>query len=296
MREAATTEASTTGAADVPATGHERSSAAAETPRRRPAIRWSALGRFARTVAPPLAFGALLLIAWDLWVRARDVKEYLVPAPAAVAAAFADDPMRFIDAARLSLAAALGGLLIASLAAFALAVLMAHSRPAERAVYPWALMLKVTPIVAVYPLFTIWFGFSIWPKMLIAALITFFPMLVNAVIGLRSVDAQALDFMRALDASRAQVFWKLRLPASLPYVFAALRISVPLSLIGAVVAEFLSGASGMGQLILIANGDFDTATLFAAVFVLALMGVFLTAAVSIVERRVLFWHESAREV
>ena len=247
-------------------------------------------------VAPPLAFGALLLIAWDLWVRARDVKEYLVPAPAAVAAAFADDPMRFIDAARLSLAAALGGLLIASLAAFALAVLMAHSRPAERAVYPWALMLKVTPIVAVYPLFTIWFGFSIWPKMLIAALITFFPMLVNAVIGLRSVDAQALDFMRALDASRAQVFWKLRLPASLPYVFAALRISVPLSLIGAVVAEFLSGASGMGQLILIANGDFDTATLFAAVFVLALMGVFLTAAVSIVERRVLFWHESAREV
>src|SRR5690606_13577736 len=159
-----------------------------------------------------------------------------------------------------------------------------------------ALMLKVTPIVAIYPLFTIWFGFGIWPKMLIAALITFFPMLVNAVIGLRSVDPQAYDFLRSLDASRWQVFWRLRLPSSLPYVFAALRISVPLSLIGAVVAEFLSGTSGMGQLILIANGDFDTPALFGAVVVLAALGVTLTGAVSYLERRVLTWRESSRGV
>jgi NitT/TauT family transport system permease protein len=132
--------------------------------------------------------------------------------------------------------------------------------------------------------------------MLVAALITFFPMLVNSVVGLRTVDPSALDFMRALDASRWQIFRRLRLPSSLPYVFAALRISVPLSLIGAVVAEFLSGTSGMGQLILIANGDFDTATLFGAVVVLAGLGVALTAIVSYVERRVLFWHESSMGV
>jgi NitT/TauT family transport system permease protein len=210
-----------------------------------------------------------------------------------VAQALADEPMRYVDAARLSLTAALGGLLVASAIAFTLAVVMAHSRPLERALYPPALMIKVTPIVAVYPLFTIWFGFGIWPKMLIAALITFFPMLVNAVVGLRSIDPSALDFMRALDASRWQIFWRLRLPSSLPYVFAALRISVPLSLIGAVVAEFLSGSSGMGQLILIANGDFDTPALFGAVVVLAVLGVSLTALVSYLERRVLFWHESS---
>mgnify|MGYP003346238808 CR=1 FL=1 len=134
------------------------------------------------------------------------------------------------------------------------------------------------------------------PRMLIAALITFFPMLVNAVTGLRSVEPAALDFMRALHASRTQVFWHLRLPSSLPYLFAAFRISVPLSLIGAVVAEFLSGASGMGQLILVANGDFDTPSLFGAVVVLAALGVFLTASISYVERRVLEWHESYRGV
>ncbi|MQA00282.1 MAG: ABC transporter permease subunit [Dehalococcoidia bacterium] len=252
--------------------------------------RWLGLG-----FAPGLA-AVVLLAAWEVWVRARDVQEYLLPPPSAVAQALADEPMRYIDASRLSLTAAMGGLLIASAGAFALAVVMAHSRPLERALYPPALMLKVTPIVAIYPLFTIWFGFGIWPKMLIAALITFFPMLVNAVIGLRSVDPQAYDFMRSLDASRWQVFWRLRLPSSLPYVFAALRISVPLSLIGAVVAEFLSGTSGMGQLILIANGDFDTPALFGAVVVLAALGVTLTGAVSYLERRVLTWHESSRGV
>jgi NitT/TauT family transport system permease protein len=246
-------------------------------------------------LVPPIVL-ALLLGAWEVAVRGLEVQSYLLPPPSAVARALLEEPGRFAGAAALSLQAALGGLFIATVTAFALAAVMAHSRPLERALYPPALLLKVTPIVAVYPLFTIWFGFGIWPKMLIAALITFFPTLVNAVVGLRSVDPSALDFMRALHASTWQVFWRLRLPSSLPYVFAALRISVPLSLIGAVVAEFLSGASGMGQVILIANGDFDTPVLFGAVFVLGALGVSLTAIVSYLERRVLSWHESSRGV
>ena len=141
----------------------------------------------------------------------------------------------------------------------------------------------------------IWFGFGVWPRVVVAALITFFPMLVNAIVGLRAVDTSALDVLRVLDASKAQVFWKLRLPSSLPYVFAALRISVPLSLIGAVVAEFLSGAGGMGQLILIANGEFETDVLFAAVFVLAGAGIGITAIVSYVESRVLGWTQAERQ-
>ncbi len=244
----------------------------------------------------PVAFAALLLVGWETWVRARDIREYLLPAPSAILDAFRDDPSRYLEASVDTLYAAVGGLVIASAAAFGLAVLMAHSRTLERALYPPALLIKVTPIVAVAPLFTIWFGFSIFPNMLIAALITFFPILVNAIVGLRSVDRTALDFLSSLDASRWQVLWHLRLPSSLPYVFAALRISVPLALIGAVVAEFLSGTSGMGQLILIANGDLDTPTLFAAIFVLAVIGVVLTAIVSYIERRVLFWHDSVSGV
>ncbi|MDA0351542.1 MAG: ABC transporter permease [Chloroflexi bacterium] len=250
------------------------------------------LRRSLAVALPPLVALVVLVIAWEFWVRERQIAEYLVPRPSAVFEALRDDPGRFATAARESLAAALGGLLVASLGAFALAVVMAHSRLLERALYPPALMIKVTPIVAVYPLFAIWFGFGIGPKIAIAALIAFFPMLVNALIGLRAVDPAALDFMRALDASRWRVLWSLRLPSALPYVFAALRISVPLSLIGAVVAEFLSGSSGMGQLILIANGDFDTPVLFGAIVVLSTLGVILTALVAYIERRVLFWHAS----
>jgi NitT/TauT family transport system permease protein len=243
-------------------------------------------------VLPPLGVIALLLAGWEAWVRVRDIRSYLLPPPSDVFRALADEPTRYLSALGDSLLAAMGGLILASLIAFSLAVVMAHSRTLERALYPPALLVKVTPIVAVYPLLVIWFGFGLWPRIAVAALITFFPMLVNAVVGLRTVDTRALDVMRVLHASKAQVFWRLRLPSSLPYVFAALRISVPLSLIGAVVAEFLSGSAGMGQLILIANGDFDTAALFGAVFVLAAAGIGLTAIVSYVEARVLSWHEN----
>jgi NitT/TauT family transport system permease protein len=247
------------------------------------------------TVAPPLLAIVAAVAAWETWVRVRDVPEYLVPAPSAVAGAFTADPSRFLDAGWTSLTEALGGLAIGAGAAFLLAVVMAHSRPLERALYPLALLVKVTPIIAVAPLFIIWFGFGVWPKLLVAALITFFPMLVNAVIGLRSVDPAAHDFMRALHASRWQVFWRLRLPASLPYVLAALRISVPLSLIGAVIAEWIAGDGGIGQVILIANGRFDTPALFAAVVVLAAIAVLLTATLALFERRLLFWHESSTD-
>lgn len=244
------------------------------------------------TVLPPLVALGLILALWEAYVRVAGVKGYLLPPPSDVFRALADDPGRYASAAGTSLVAALGGLVVASAIAFGLAVLMAHSKLLERALYPPALLVKVTPIVALYPLLAIWFGFGIGPKVAIAALITFFPMLVNAVVGLRSVDPQALDALHVLAASRWEVFRRLRFPSSLPYVFAALRISVPLSLVGAVVAEFLSGSSGMGQLILIANGAFDTPALFGAVFVLATLGVSLTGLVGYVERHVLDWHVS----
>ncbi|MGE0134367.1 MAG: ABC transporter permease [Dehalococcoidia bacterium] len=259
------------------------------TPLRRP----GALRALLTATLPPVFAVALALAAWSAWIRLRDVPEYLVPAPEAVARAFLDDPSRFLDAGRTSLVEALGGLALGSGGALLLAVAMAHSRPLERALYPLALLVKVTPVVAVAPLFIIWFGFGIWPKLLVAALITFFPMLVNAVTGLRDVDPAAHDFLRSLHASRWQVFWALRWPASLPYLFAALRISVPLALIGAVVAEWMSGDGGLGQVILIANGDFDTPALFAAVLVLAGLAVVLNGALALLERKVLFWHESS---
>jgi len=253
------------------------------------------LGRPLRAIVPPLIAFALIVLAWEAWVHLRDVRPYILPPPTAVAEALAAQPGRYLRALSASLVAALGGLALASVVAFVLAVVMAHSRALERALYPPALLVKVTPIIAIYPLLLIWFGFGMGPRVAVAALITFFPMLVNAVVGLRSVDPAAMDVLRVLNASRAAVFWKLRVPSSLPYVFAALRISVPLSLVGAVVAEFLSGSGGMGQLILIANGDFATDVLFGAAVVLAATGVVMTAILSYVEARVLAWTHAERQ-
>ena len=253
------------------------------------------LSAAARFGAPPLVVALIALVAWEAWIRIREVPEYLAPAPTAVADALLADPARFLGAGAVSLQHALGGLVLGAGSAFVVGVAMAHSRRLERALYPFALMVKVTPIVAVAPLLIIWLGFGDGPKYVVAGLITFFPMLVNAVVGLRSIDPAAHDFFRAMDASRWQVLLRLRLPASLPYVFAALRISVPLALIGAVVAEWMSADSGVGQLIVIAHGDYDTPALFGAIVVLAGIGIGLTGVLALIERRLLSWHESVRE-
>jgi NitT/TauT family transport system permease protein len=254
----------------------------------------AALRGGALLAAPALLIALVLVVAWEAWVRARDIPQYLAPTPSAVAETLIADPSRFLEAGAVSLQHALGGLLLGAGSAFLLGIAMAHSRLVERALYPYAIVVKVTPVVAVAPLLAIWLGFGDSPKYVVAGLITFFPMLVNAVTGLRAVDASALDYFRSMHASRWRVLWRLRLPASLPYVFAALRISIPLALIGAVVAEWMSADSGVGQVIVIAHGDFDTPALFGAILVLAAIGVGLTVAVALLERRMLFWHDSTR--
>ena len=175
------------------------------------------------------------------------------------------------------------------------ATLMAHSRVIERSLFPLAILVKVTPVVAIAPLFVIWFGFGPIPKVLIASLITFFPVLVNGVTGFRSVDRGALDFMRSLRATRKEVFLTLRVPSAMPYLFAAFRVSIPLSVIGAVVGEWFSADRGLGSVIIVAHSNLDMVTLFAAIFVLSFMGIVLTALVAVIERRALFWHESKYE-
>ena len=260
-----------------------------------PARGWALPSRreVALTVAPPLAAALLLVLVWELWIRVREVPLYLAPAPSRVIETLGEDPARFIEAGGVSAQHALGGLLLGAGSAFLLGVLMAHSRVIERSIYPFAILVKVTPIVAVAPLIVIWFGFGVWPKFIVAGLITFFPMLVNTITGLRSIDAATHDFFLALGASRWQVLWRLRLPSSLPYLFAGLRISIPLALIGAVIAEWIRADSGVGQMIVIAHGDFDTPTLFGAIVVLAVIGVALTASLALLERRFLFWHDSS---
>jgi NitT/TauT family transport system permease protein len=246
----------------------------------------------ARLGAPPVTVVALLILVWELWTRLSGVPVYIVPAPSVVFARLYAEFGYFAWHGGITLFEAFAGFMLGASVAFAGAAVMSHSRMLERSLFPLAVLIKVTPIVAIAPLFVIWFGFGTVPKIFIAALITFFPVLVNGLTGLRAVNPGALDFFRSMNASNRQVFLKLRLPSSLPYLFAAFRISIPLSVIGAVVGEWFTGNRGLGSVIIVAHNNLDMPTLFSAIIVLAVIGVSLTFLTTYVERRLLFWHES----
>ncbi len=245
-----------------------------------------------RILAPPVIALGALAVGWELWTRMADVPVYIVPGPLVVMERLLGDISYFAGHGVVTLLRAFVGFAVGLAVALTGAILMAHSRFLEKSLLPVAVLVKVTPIVAVAPLFVIWFGFGSLPIVLIAAMITFFPVLVNAVTGFRSVNPGALDFFRSLHASDRQIFFKLRAPSALPYLFAAFRIAVPLSVIGAVVGEFFSGGRGLGGVIFVAHHNLDMPTSFAAILVLASTGISITILTSIVERRVLFWHES----
>ena len=250
------------------------------------------LTRYVRRAFFPIITLTAVGVLWEVAVRVSGVAEYLVPTPSAVWSRLSGDLSYFLFHGLITLYESLGGFALGTLVAVIAAGVMAHSRLFERTVYPIALLIKVTPIVAIAPLFVIWFGFGSFPKMMIAALITFFPVMVNTFIGLRSVNPTTLDFFRLLDASDAQVLIKLRIPGALPFVFAAFRIAVPLSVIGAVVGEWFTGDRGLGSVIIVAHHNIDMPTLFSAIAVLACIGLGLTGITALIERRVLFWHDS----
>jgi NitT/TauT family transport system permease protein len=235
----------------------------------------------------------VVAIIWEIWIEVRDVPIYLVPAPSDVFAGLVEDPFLFVKEGVVTLTEAMAGFVLGSTVALAGAVLMAHSRVLERSLLPLAILVKVTPIVAIAPLFVIWFGFGMMPKILITALITFFPVLVNGITGFRSVDPGAMDFLRSINASRREIFLTLRLPSSMPYLFSAFRVSIPLAVIGAVVGEWFSADRGLGSVIIVAHSNLDMVTLFGAIVTLAIMGIGLTLAVSVAEKKALFWHESS---
>ena len=259
----------------------------------------AALGRGVRAVAPfvvpPLIAAGLALAAWEAYVEIADVSRFVLPRPSAVADALVDDLGGLAHEGLRTAWVALAGLGLGTAAALVLATVMAHSRPLERALLPIAIAVKVTPIVALAPLFVIWFGFGWQPKVAIAALITYFPVLINAIVGFRDVDPRTLDVFRGLAASRREVFWHLRLPAALPYLFAALKIAATLSLIGAVVAEFFAASQGgLGSVVAIENRELRLDRLFAAVIVLGILGVLFNTTIGLTERWLLGWHRSTR--
>lgn len=262
-------------------------SESAGSPRRRslPAV---LLARLA-AVLPTLLLLVAIVAAWEAVVRLARVPAYLVPAPSAIATRWLQDPAFFLVEGSISLAEALGGLLVGGGVAFLAGLAMARLVWLERGLLPLAIVLKMTPVVVLAPLFVLWFGFGPAPRVLIAALLTFFPVLIGVVTGLRAPPAAARDVLAALDAGALDELRLLRLPAALPHVFAAIKVSATLALLGAVIAEWVGGDRGLGRAILLANSNLDTTTTLAGVVTLAVIGIGLVGAVTLAERRAIFW-------
>jgi NitT/TauT family transport system permease protein len=248
-------------------------------------------------IAAPALIAVLLVAVWQGLVAWYDVPAYIVPSPSRVLRALVADRALLAESLGVTLGIALAALAIATVAGTLVALVFVQSRWIEMSFFPYAVLLQVTPIVAIAPLIIIWVKDTRVALVLCAVVVAIFPIISNTTLGLRSVDVGLVNLFRMCRASRWQTLVRLRIPSALPYFFGGLRIASGLALIGAVVAEFVAGTGGQGAglayQILLAGMQLNIPRLFAALFLIAAAGVALFSATVLVSRLALSrWHES----
>jgi len=228
---------------------------------------------------------------WEWVVRQWSVPAFIAPAPSAVARSLVAGIRSgvYLEHLWVTLGETLAGFAIAAIAGIALGAIIAQFRLLERTVYPYLVALQTLPKIAIAPLIIVWAGFGVSSKVIIAALVAFFPVLVNVIVGLKTIDPGKLELMRSLRASRWQTFRLVTFPNALPFVFAGLDIAVVFSVLGAIVGEFVGAQQGLGNLILQFNVSLDIAGVFAVLILLAALGIALHLVMQAIERRVIFW-------
>ena len=245
--------------------------------------------RMLRRLLPP-ALVVLLLIGlwqaaarWDLIANALQIEPFLVPAPTDIAEALWDDHELLADNAWVTIQEVALGFALAAVCGFAFALALHLSDVLRRSFYPLLVASQTVPVIAIAPILVVWLGFGIGPKLVIIALVCFFPITVN------TLDPEMPRMMRTLDASRAQTLRRVEIPSALPFLLSGAKIAAVVSVIGAVFGEWSGADEGLGHLILVAQGQVQTALVFAAVFVLSLIALALFGALSLLERRVAWW-------
>lgn len=240
---------------------------------------------------PPVAVVAVFLGSWELACRMGVVNAIIVPAPTDIASSLVTmvGEGYFWRATWVTMSETVLGFVIGVLSAWALGTALGTYEWAKRAFYPLIVGFQITPRVALAPLFLTWFGFGITSKVVMAATICFFPVLINVLVGLQTVDKNAVTLMRSLGASRVEQYTKLMLPSSLPLIFAGIKNAITLALIGAIVAEFVGASEGMGVLIKTLNFQLDVAGSFAVVVALMFFGLLLYWLVEFIDTKLVFW-------
>ncbi|HEY8083883.1 MAG TPA: ABC transporter permease [Solirubrobacterales bacterium] len=243
----------------------------------------------------PTLFLAGLIAVWQIAATtgviadALNLEPYLVPSPSEVATSLWDSRSLLAENAWVTLQEMLFGLCIGLIVGVSFAVAMHLSSGVREATYPLLVISQTIPIVVIAPILVLWLGYGIWPKLVVVALICFFPVAVNTLDGLRSVDRETTKMMRTLDASRGQILWRVEAPGALPYFFSGARIAATIAPIGAVFGEWVGADSGLGHLILQDNAQLETARVFAATAVLSAIALSLFGLLALAERRIVTW-------
>lgn len=246
-------------------------------------------------IAYPVGTAVVLLVLWQLVVDIFDIDSYLVPAPLAVVQTLIDEYQTILDNVGITVVETLIGFALSIVVGVPLGLGLAMSRIFEKCFYPLLVGSNALPKVAIAPLFVVWFGFGLPPKVFVAFLIAFFPIVINTVVGLSSIEKEKVSLAKSIGLSATQTFFKIRLPHALPVIFGGIKVASSLAVIGAIVGEFVGADSGLGKLLLNANANLQTSLLFAVFVVLTVFSVALFWAVQVVERICIPWHSSVRD-
>jgi NitT/TauT family transport system permease protein len=246
-------------------------------------------------VWPPVTAFLILLAIWEIAVRLSGVKPIILPPPSTIVIAMGQNPGQLLSSSWASLEEILIGLAASIVIGIPIAVLIASFKIFERAVYPLLVASQVIPKVALAPLFLIWFGFDLTPKVVLVFLISVFPIVINTAIGLGGIPIEKLYLARSMGAGSMTTLFRFRLPQALPEIFGGIKIATTLAVIGAVVGEFVSANAGLGYLIMLGNSHLNASLMFTAIVALTIIGVVLFVIVGIVERLVMPWHVSRRD-
>lgn len=246
-------------------------------------------GRF----LPLIGMGAFLVI-WQIGVTVLEVPTYLLPKPTEILETIIDKFSALMSHTWITAYEMVLGYLMAIAIAIPLAVAITSYRRFDRFITPILLFFQTVPKIAIAPLFLVWFGFGPLPKVLVAFLISFFPIVIDTSIGLRSISREMIDLARSMGVTKMQLFMRFRFPTSLPYVFSGLKVAATLAVVGAVVGEFVGADRGLGYLLLVSNSNLDTPLLFASIVCLTALGLILFYVIEVLEHLFIPWHVSRR--
>jgi NitT/TauT family transport system permease protein len=249
-----------------------------------------------RLYAPALSVLVLLgvLVLWHLYVSLAEVPEYLLPGPLAIGEqliGMIQDGSVLYHSGVTSLGI-ISGFCIGSVLGFFGGYILSKSRIIEDALYPYIMIVQATPKISLIPLFVIWFGLGLTSKLLLIILSVFFPVMANTITGFRSVPGDYFDLMKILGATNKQTLYKIKAPFSLPLIMAGLKVAMVQAVIGAIVAEWVSGKNGLGYLLVYGSSLYNSRMLIASIIATTVLGIFFYGIIDFIDRRALFWHES----